>query len=112
MNTYRMYALDATNALEPAVHITYLRAEKYANAWSGSRAALDADKAGKAVKLYADPECTVPATIKPGERVTCVRIDDIRPRNVKLDKAALQAILADAKASDADKLEAMKALLG
>ena len=52
------------------------------------------------------------AKIKPGEHVKCAKIVDIRPRNVKVDKTALKALLADPKASDADKLKAMAALLG
>lgn len=112
MNTYRVYVLDVSTALAPVAHVCYLRADKYGPAWQGARAALNADKAATAPKLFTDPECSQRATIKPGDHVTCVRIDDIRPRNVKLDKKALEALISDPATSDTDKLAAVKALLG
>ena len=107
MNTYRVYALDTTVALEPTVIIAYVRAEKYGPAWELARAVL----AGKVKPaLYADAEATKLAAFPKG----CVvaKIVDIRPRNVKLDVVALKAVLADPKATDAEKLEAARALVG
>lgn len=110
MNTYRAYVLDTTIALEPNVLIVYLRADKYGPAWQGANHALNGGD--HAVDLFTAPDCKVLAKIAPGPNVKCVKIDDIRPRNVKIDKTALKALLADPKASDADKLKAMAALLG
>lgn len=110
MNTYRVYVLDTKQADEPKVHVVYVKSEKYDGAWKGARAAL----AGKenAAKLFADKEGKEPSKVGHGDHVTVAKIDDIRPRNVKVDKAALQAILNDPKASAEDKLKAMQASLG
>ena len=110
MNTYRAYVLDTTIALEPIVHVVYLRADKYGPAWQGANHALSGGD--KATDLFTEADCKVLAKIKPGDHVKCAKIDDIRPRNVKVDKTALKALLADPKASDADKLAAMAKLLG
>lgn len=111
MKTYRMYALDITNALEPTVHIVYVQAAKYDLVWKGARAALDTDRQKEALPLFATPECKDRAALRPSDNITCVRIDELKARNVKLDKAALQAVLDDEEASPEEKLEAMKALL-
>ena len=110
MNTYRIYVLDTKAALEPVVHVCYIRtADKYKGAWEGGRAALAGKE--KAPTLWSDPECTVPAGVGHGDHVVVAKIVDIKPRNVKLDKTALQAILDDPAVSAEDKLVAMQAML-
>lgn len=114
MNTYRVYVLNCTVALEPAVLVGYVQAAKYADAWNaktGARAALIEGVAG-APKLYADAECKTPLKHGKGDNWTVAKIADMKARNKKLDKAALQAILDDPKVSDADKLKAMKEMVG
>lgn len=111
MNTYRVYVLNTTNALEPIVHVVHVQAEKYGPAWEAARGVLgDTDK-GKGKALFNDAECKEKFLLK-GEDFVVAKIVDIRPRNVKIDKTALKALLADPKASDADKLAAMAKLLG
>ena len=111
MNTYRVYVLDVTQALEPKVHIVYIQAEKYGPAWEASRGVLGNTDKGKGKTLFNEAECKTKFTLK-GEDFKVSKIVDIRPRNVKVDKTALKALLADPKASDADKLAAMAKLLG
>lgn len=110
MNTYRVYVLNTTVALQPAVHVAYVQAPKYGDAWSAKTGARRALIDGT-VKLFADPDCKVPAKVGHGDAYTVAKIEDIKQRNKKLDKAALQAILDDPKASDTDKLKAMKEMI-
>lgn len=115
MNTYRVYGLNTAVALSPVVAIAYIQAEKYGDAWRLARAALSnqvPEGATKVPVLYADPECKVVSDIGHGKHVGVAKIDDIRPRNVKLDKTALQSILDDPNASAEDKLAALQAQLG
>lgn len=109
MNTYRVYALNTTNATQPTVHVLYIQADKYGPAWQGARAALNGKD--KAPTLFDDPQATTKSKIGHGDHLTVAKIDDIRPRNVKLDKAKLQEIINDPKASADDKLAALKATL-
>lgn len=109
MATYRAYVLDVTAPLAPVTHVTYVQGEKYANAWQNGRAALDAGKRGKAATLYSDADCKIPFKLY-GDAFTFVRADDMRQRNVKIDVAALRAVLVDPKTSDAEKLNAAKKL--
>lgn len=110
MNTYRVYALNTASALEPVVHIAHIRAEKYGPAWEGARAALNGAK--DAPTLFVDPECKVPAKLGHGDHIVCAKVVDLRPRNVKLDKTALQAVLADPASTPEQKLAAVTALVG
>lgn len=109
MNTYRVYVLDTTLAEKPVIHVNYIQADKYGPAWQGARAALNGKE--KAPSLFNDPAATVKSKLGHGDQLTVAKIDDIRPRNVKLDKAKLNEILADPKATAEDKLAAMKAML-
>lgn len=109
MNTYRVYILNTAQALAPAVTIAYVQAEKYGPAWSGARGALNG-KAGSP-KLFLDQECKGPTFGEKGDHVVVAKIDDLKPRNVKLDKKALEAIINDPKAKPEDKVAAMQAML-
>lgn len=108
MNTYRVYALDVTKTLEPTTHVLYVRGEKYADAWKTARAALNA-KPGSTLFTDADAKTKFAGH---GDKVTVSRIDDMREKNVKLDKAALVAALNDSTATAEQKLAALKALVG
>jgi len=107
MNTYRVYVLSTTNPLAPLVAIAYVQGEKYRDAWMNARGALNGKV--KNAKLFNEPEAKTEVKFEPDSVVA--KIDDIRPRNVKLDKAKLQEILKDPKASAEDKLAAMTAML-
>ena len=113
MNTYRGYVLDVSNALQPAVHVVYVQGEKYGDAWHNGRAAVDTAKreAEKAARLYNDVECKTRFTSH-GDKFTFVRCDDMRARNVKLDRAALAAIIGDASKTDAERMAAVAAMVG
>lgn len=110
MNTYRVYVLDTTVALQPKVTVNYVQAPKYGDAWSAKTGARRALIDGQ-VKMFDDPECKVQSKIGHGDHFTVAKIEDIKQRNKKLDKVALQEILNDPKASDTDKLAAMKAMI-
>ena len=112
MNTYRVYALDTSVALEPIVHVVYVRADKYGPAWKGARALLRGETAEGVKEFFTDAEAKVKANISHGDHLTVAKIDDIKPRNVKLDKKALQAIIDDETKPAEERLAAMKALLG
>lgn len=102
MKTYRAYVLDTTSPLAPVAHVVYVQSVKYDGAWKAGRAALDADKRGKPVAgypaekatLFTDAACKTPFAHF-GKAYTFVRCDDTTARNVKLDVAALAALLAD-----------------
>lgn len=108
-NTYRVYVLDTTVAEAPKVHVTFIQAPIYKDAWQGARHALSGG--AKAKPLFSDKECKVKSPLAPNAEYNVAKIDDIRPRNVKLDKAALQELLADPKATAEEKLAAMTKLL-
>lgn len=110
MNTYRVFVLDASNVEAPKALVAFVRGEKYADAWKNARGAL-ARKEGKSFVLHADAEGKGPAKIFV-QGATVARIDDIRPRNVKLDKAKLQEILASKSSTPEEKLAAMQAMIG
>lgn len=110
MNTYRVYVLNTTVALAPTVHVVYVSTEKYDGAWKTARGVVRADEAYKAKALFLDPELKEKAPAFASD-CSVVKIDDIRPRNVKLDKTALQAIIADPKATPDEKLKALTTLL-
>lgn len=114
MNTYRVYVLDTTAALAPVVHIAYVRTDKYSGqggAWDIAGAIVRRDEKAKKLNLYADPGCTEEYGDWAGD-VKVVKIVDIRPRNVKLDKKALQELIADPNTPDDEKLKALADLLG
>lgn len=124
MKSYIGYVLNVTRPEAPAVTRVFLRAAEYDLAWKMGRGALDSDKRERPVKdkagntradhralLFIDAECSKPFPSH-GDAFTFVRCDDATPRNVKIDMAALRAVLADNKASDADKLAATKKLAG
>lgn len=114
MNTYRVYVLDTTAELAPVVHICYVRTEKYSGqggAWDVAGAIVRRDDKAKNLNLYADKECKEEYGDWSGD-VKVVKIVDIKPRNVKLDKQALQDLIADPDVSDEDKLKALAGLLG
>lgn len=110
MNTYRVYVLDTKIATAPVVHVAHIRTDgKYKGAWEGARAACSGKD--KAPLLYSDAACTETATFGHGDDITVAKIVDIKPRNVKLDKTAMQAILNDPEATAEAKLEAMQLML-
>lgn len=109
MRTYRAYILNTVKPLEPEVTIVYLQAEKYGPAWQGTRATLNAEKNG--CKLFLDADCKGEQFKQTGDDVTVVKIVDMKPRNVKLDKQALQDLINDPNASAEAKIEAMQAML-
>jgi len=109
MNTYRVFVLDASNVEAPKALVAFVRGEKYADAWKNARGAL-ARKEGKSFVLHTDAEGKTVA--KFAEGATVARIDDIRPRNVKLDKSKLQEILASKSSTPEEKLAAMQAMIG
>lgn len=106
MNTYRVYVLNTTQELAPVARVAYVRSDKYAGAWQTARAALNGDP--KAI-MFNDAAAAEKATFQ--KDCVVAKIVDIKPRNVKLDKAAIQAILADPKAKPEDKLLALQALV-
>jgi hypothetical protein len=108
MNTYRVYVLDTTDATAPLVHVAFIAADKYGPAWQGARAALNGTKG--APSLFSDVERSTRFTSH-GDAFTVAKIDDIRPRNVKIDKAALAALLTG-EGDAATKIAAMAAALG
>jgi hypothetical protein len=109
MSTYRVYVLDTKSPADPIVHIAFVSADKYGPAWQISRAALNEAKGSKALRASAD--LAEPANLGTGDHLVVAKIDDIKPRNVKVDKAALVATLAG-DATPEEKLAAMKAALG
>jgi hypothetical protein len=102
-----VYVLDTSEALTPVTDVCYVQADKYGPAWQIARAALRLEAGAQ---LFTDPECK--KHYAPVKDSVVAKIDDIRARNVKLDKKALEAVLANAEASDEEKLAAVKALLG
>lgn len=112
MNTYRVYVLDTREPLAPNVSIAYVRGEKYGDAWKASNAILNGE-AAKDVRLFSDPECKVHASaIGTGAAWKTAKVEDMKPRNTKLDKAKLTEILNDPKATNQAKLAAIQALAG
>lgn len=107
MNTYRVYVLDTANALEPVAHVAYVKGDKYGDAWSTARAALNGSR--EDAKLYLDVNTKDVAKFPKGSVVA--KIDDIKPRNKKLDKVALTAIINDPKASPEDKVKALAQMI-
>lgn len=105
MNTYRVYVLDTTAAEAPVVHTCFVKADKYGPAWQTARAALNG-VAGKVIST--DVEGKLPFK-RHGDELVVAKIDDIRPRNVKLDKAALQAAMSEG--TPAEQLAKLAALL-
>lgn len=111
MNTYRVYVLNTAIALAPTVTIAYVRGEKYGDAWKSCNAILNGE-APKDVKLFTDAECTVDAKLGSGSHLKTAKVEDIKPRNAKFDKAKLAEIMGDAKMTPAAKLKAIEALTG
>lgn len=109
MNTYRVYLLSTGNPLEPVATVCYIRAEKYGPAWQISRGVARGDEKYAKQALYTDPDCTQKLRV-PAESVVA-KIDDIRPRNVKLDKKALQELVNNPETPAEEKVEALRQLL-
>lgn len=113
MNSYRVFLLDTTNVAQPTASVAFIKAPKYKDAWERARLALnDADEAKKQGAVYTDDEKGEKVWKRPANAkdLTVAKIVECKQRNVKLDKAALQAIINDPKKTDAEKLEAMKQL--
>lgn len=109
MNTYRAFVLNTTDSLKPTVSVAYVRGAKYGDAWKTAAAVLNGEGAEK---LYSDPECKVDAKLGHGAHLKCGKVEDIKPRNVKLDAAKIGEIMADAKLTAQQKLDAIAAVSG
>lgn len=115
MNTYRGYVLD-TSASEPEnarLHVVYVRADKYGGqggAWQLINASLNGE-AG-AITLFSDSECKVDAKLGHGRHLKCAKLEDIKPRNVKVDKAKIAEILGNAKLTPTEMVAQIKAATG
>lgn len=107
MNTYRVYTLNVAAPLAPVVQTVYVRGEKYKDAWEYARATLNGDTAKTSV-MFQDEPCSTKAVFVKGE--TVAKIVELKKRNVKLDKEAIKAILADPNAKAEDKLKALQEL--
>lgn len=112
MNTYRVYLLDTSVALEPKARVVYVRADKYGPAWESARALCRGEEKNGVKHFFEDQAGEVIATITAGDDLNVAKIDNLKKRNVKLDKAALQAIIDSDEATAEEKVEAMKALIG
>lgn len=110
MNTYRVYLLSTQRPLEPVAVVAFVRGAKYADAWQVARGVARNDEKYAKQALFTDADCTKKLSV-PADSVVA-KIDDIRPRNVKLDRKALEALIADPNTSADDKVAAMKQLLG
>jgi hypothetical protein len=112
LNTYRVYILDTRNPEQPTVIVAFVRAPKYGEGWKAANHVL----AGQPLdgdRLYADQECKTPLPAEiAGDAFKTAKVDDLRPRSAKLDKAKLIEILNDPKKSAADKVKAAMALTG
>lgn len=107
-NTYRGFFLVRNEAQPDAPHTiaAYVRVNgKYDEAWKLGRKAAKGE-----AKVFEDRECT---KVKPiPSNATFIACDDMTAKKTKLDPAAIRAVLANPKATDAEKIEAAKALLG
>lgn len=113
LNSYRGYVLvrNAADPHKPQLIVGYVRAPKYGDAWTLGRAIASGDETkAKGAKLFADPEGKKALDIPAG--ATFVACDNMRKRNQKLDRAALQAIIDDPNTSPEKKIEAMQAMIG
>lgn len=117
MSTYRVYVLNTTNAVKPTVEVAYISADKYGPAWGAARSLLNDGKPHKdspAIKqMFAEPELktAIPAAWK-GDNFTVAKIVDIKPRNVKVDKAKLQELVNSSEGTAEQRLAALKLALG
>lgn len=115
LNTYRVYAFDYRDALNPVTTIVYVRAPKYGPAWKVAGKLLAGETPSPLdgiASFYDDPECTKTVVLPTGDGVKVAAISDMKPRNVKLDAKSLQSILADPNMSDEDKVAMAVAQLG
>ncbi len=103
MNTYRVYVLETTIASSPVAHVAFVKSEKYADAWRNARAALN--RSDERATLYNDADCKSRATF--AKNCVVAKIDDIKPRNKKIDKIALTAIINDPKSTPEQKIAAL-----
>ena len=108
--TYRAYVLNVTNVDAPTVDRVFVRGINYAEAWKHGRAALNVEKTGKQNVLYVDADCKT-FYEKCGDAFTFVRCDNMKARNAKVDAKALREILANPKATDAEKLAALAGMM-
>lgn len=109
MNTYKVFVLD-TRVSPAIVHEAFINVEKYKDAWEGARGFLSDGE--KKRQLFADKDLKTKVEYKAHKELTVAKIVDMKAKNVKLDKAQLQAIIDDPEVPAEEKIEAMKELLG
>lgn len=109
INTYRGYVLvrNTADPHKPTTVVGYIRAPKYGDAWKAGRAIAGGKP--EAGSMFADQECK--RKLELPKDAVFVACDDLRVRNVKLDRKALEAIINDPKATAEDKVKAMSAMV-
>lgn len=116
MSTYRVYVLNTSKPEAPTIAVAYVSADKYGPAWAASRSLLNDGKphkdAPQAKTLFSDAAMTTDAKIGHGDHLTVAKIVDIKPRNVKMDKAALTAALDEKGLTPEQQLAKLRALIG
>lgn len=106
--TYRAYLLvrNAKNPDKPTVQVVYAQAPKSGPLWKGVRALIAGEMDAAAelgvVGLFSDRACQT--SVKALDGALLVASDDATERVGKLDKAALEAIIANKDLSPEQRL--------
>lgn len=111
MNKYRVYIMNTSDVAAPVAYVAFLTAPTYRDAWQIARGVLRGDTDYAKHSFTEDAEGKIPVKF-PSNGSNVAQIHDAKPRNVKLDKAALAEMLQSGGEDASETLAKMAAMLG
>jgi hypothetical protein len=111
MNKYRVYIMNTSDVMAPVAYGAFLTAPTYRDAWQIARGVLRGDAKYAKHTFTEDAEGNEPVKF-PSDASNIAQIHDAKPRNVKLDKAALAEMLQSGGDDASETLAKMAAMLG